>query len=127
MPENETVARTAADPTVHFAELKLGRKTYQLAFDFDAIARAEKMTGMSLLAGVEWANVGVERVRAMLFASAQMAHPQVTLEEFTPFIRPRYIGRIEAALVKAWMASQSDPETEEENSEHPLEPAPAAA
>lgn len=124
MPET-TVANTAADPTLQFTELKLGKKTYKLCFDFDAIARAEEMTGMPLMAGVDFSNVGIRRVRAMLYASALKAQPEATLDEFTRLITPASIKKIERALVEAWVASVEQEEAEEEASENP--PAPAAA
>lgn len=121
---SETVTNTTKDPTLQFTELKLGNKTYQLIFDFDAIAQAERITGMPLLFWVDLNSVTVERTRAMLYASALKAHPGVTLEEFTPFLRLKYAQRIQEALVKAWR--DSTPEEELENPPMP-EPAPANA
>ena len=129
-----TDSNTPADPTIQFTGLKLGSKTYQLCFDFDAIARAEEITGMPLMAGVDFSAVGVKRLRAMLFASALKAQPEVTLQEFTRFINPVNVPKIERALVAAWIASvkEEEEQTETENAsaqnasaQNPTQPADA--
>jgi hypothetical protein len=117
--EKTTVANTPSDPTLTFTELKLGAKTYKLCFDFDAIARAEEITGMPLMAGVDFGNVGVKRVRAMLYASSLKAQPNVTLNDFTRHITPANIGRIEKALLEAWVACVA----KEDEGENPTQPA----
>src|SRR4051812_13615933 len=64
MSKKTNVAGTPADPTVRYTPLTLGPKTYQLAYDFDALARAEEMTGLSLLVGVNWSHIGAKQIRA---------------------------------------------------------------
>jgi hypothetical protein len=120
--QNETVAGTPADPTIKFTPLTLGGETYQLCYDFDAIAKAEAITGMALLAGVDWSNIPVTRIRAMLYASALKAHPDVKLAQFTPHIRHKNILAIQIALGDAW--TESVPEKEEDES-HAAEDASA--
>lgn len=120
----ETVTNTTDDPTLQFTTLKLGDKTYRLIYDFDAIAMAEAITGMSLLVGVDWMKIGVMQIRAMLYASARKAHPGVTVDEFTPYITPSNITKIEKALVDAWVKNTK--RVEPENPPMP-EPAPANA
>ena len=133
MPE-ETVAGTPADPTLDFTELKLGKKTYKLIYDFDAIARAEELTGLGLLAGIDWRNIGVRKVRGMLYASMLFAHPEIalddqtvkaTLKELTKQITPWTIGRIENALHETWISSTAPKKENDEDAENP--PTPAAA
>ena len=108
---SETVAGTTEDPTIQFTELTLGNKTYKLCYDFDAVAKAEALTGMALLAGVDWTNITLPRIRAMLYASALKADPKVTLGEFTKHITHRNILRIQIALADAW--TESTPEKDE--------------
>lgn len=112
---NETVAGTTADPTIKFTPLKLGKKTYQLCYDFEAVAKAEALTGMELLIGVDWSHVSVMRARAMLYACALKAHPDIKVDEFSPYLRHRYIQQIQSALFEAW--TESVPE--DEGSENP--------
>ena len=118
-----TVAGTAADPTVRYVPLKLGGTTYQLCFDFDAIAKAEAMTGMSLLFGVDWSKVGVVRLRAMLCACMLKAHPDMTPGRLTRYVNHKNMAAIQPALVDAWINSTPDAD-EDENPPEP-EPSPA--
>ena len=121
MPEN-TVAETTANPTVEYVPLTLGKQTYQLCYDFDAIAKAEDITGMPLLLGVNWYEMKSRELRALLYAAALKAQPDVKLNEFTKYIRPTYTGAIVDALVKTWAASN-----QKEDDENPPTPEPAPA
>jgi hypothetical protein len=116
----ETVAGTPADPTVRYVPLTLGGKTYQLIYDFDSIARAEEMTGMELLFGVNWTKIGAKRMRAMLVACMLKAHPDIKPSELTPHITHKNILKIQTALIDAWVAST--PEQEEESEANPPQP-----
>jgi hypothetical protein len=122
MPD-KTVAGTTEDPTIQFTELTLGKKTYKLCYDFASIAIAEARTGLALLMGVDWRIIGVMQTRAMLYASALKAHPKVTLDEFTPYIKPRFIVRITEALATTWMDSTPD----KDDPENPPKPEPETA
>lgn len=121
--ETVTVAGTPADPTARFVPLKLGGTTYQLCFDFDAIARAEEMTGMNLLFGVDWSKVNVTRVRAMLLACMLKAKPDITADKLTRYINHRNMPKIQSALIDAWV--NSTPEEDEEQNPPEPEPSPA--
>lgn len=124
-----TVAATGADPTMEFTELKIGKRTYKLTYDFDAIARVEASTGISLLLGFDHTQINsAERCAAMLHASLLPAQPEITLEQTKRLIKPATIGLIAQALNKAWYASiaEADPE-EAENAQNPPAPEPAPA
>ncbi len=119
----ETVANTTEDPTLEFTELKLGKKTYKLLYDFDAIAKIEAATGIPLLLGFDHAQINsAVRCAAMLHASMLRAQPDITFEEVKRLIKPTNIGQIAQALNKAWYASIAEAEAE-----NPPMPAPAAA
>ena len=119
----DTVAGTPADPTVRYVPLELGGTTYQLCFDFDAIAKAEAMTGMGLLFGVDWSNVGVVRLRAMLYACMLKAQPDMTPAQLTRFVNHKNMAAIQTALIDAWINSTPDAK-DDENPPAP-EPSPA--
>ena len=121
MPE-PTIAGTPADPTARYTKLELGTKTYNLCFDFDSIAKAEEMTGMELLFGVDWTKINAKRMLAMLLACALKAHPDVKPETFKRHITHRNLPKLQTALIDAWV--NSTPEGEEENPAKP-EPSPA--
>jgi hypothetical protein len=122
--ESNTAAGTAADPTVRFTKIDLNGKTYQLVYDFDAIAQAEDLTGLPLLVGVNWHGINARRIRAMLFASLLKAHPEIKLKDVTKLITVSNLPKIETALVDAWWHSMPDQEEANENPQQP-EPEPA--
>lgn len=123
---SETVAGTPADPTVRYTPLELDGKTYHLCFDFDAVAKAEQMTGMELLFGVDWSKITAPRLRAMLTACALKAHPEITPAQLTRHIRHKNLLKIQTALVDAWVNSTPDQEDDSQNPQAP-EPSPANA
>lgn len=115
----ETVAGTPADPTVRYTELKLNGKTYQLTYDFEAIAAAEEATGLELLVGVDWRKINARRIRAMLYASMVKAQPDIALKEIGKMITVLNLPKIESALVDCWMNSTPEKEEEPENPPKP--------
>lgn len=122
---NETVAGTPADPTARYTTLKLGRQTFHLCFDFDAVAKAEQMTGMELLFGVDWSKISAPRMRAMLCACMLKAHPETKPEDLTQYIVHKNLFAIQEALVEAWV--NSTPDAHEQESPQQPEPSPANA
>ena|SRR5690242_11632775 len=122
-PATQTVAGTPADPTARFVPLKLGGTTYRLCFDFDAIAKAEEMTGMQLLFGVDWSRITIVRARAMLVACMLKAHPDITPEKLTKYMTHKNMPKIQNALIDAWVNSTPDADDEE----NPPQPDPAPA
>jgi hypothetical protein len=113
----------------NYTTLELGDKKYSLIYDFDAVMKAEDLTGMALLVGVDWSNVGVSRIRAMLYASLLTAQPDITLDEVTKLITFSNVLKIEQALVKAWRgpADVAAEEPKEEPATVEAEPEAAAA
>lgn len=117
----ETVAGTPADPTVRYTKLELDGETYHLCFDFDAVAKAEEMTGMGLLFGVDWSMITAPRMRAMLCACMLKAHPKTKPQDLTKYIVHKNLLKIQTALVDAWVNSTPD------EKESPLQPEPSPA
>lgn len=113
----QTVAGTTADPTLEFTKLEINGKTYDLIYDFEAIAQAEEETGIPLLVGVNWRRIGVRQIRAMLYASMLKAHPAVTTKMITPWIVPKNIPLITTALADAWMSSTPEIKEDEQTNE----------
>ena len=101
-----------------YTALELGGKTHKLIYDFESIVKAEEATGLALLVGVDWSNVSVTRIRAMLYASMLQAQPEITLQEITPLINFANILKIERALVQAWRGPQ-EPTAEAPKEEEP--------
>lgn len=130
MPE-ETVAGTPADPTLEFTPLTLKvkreTKNYKLIYDFDSIAKAEEITDMPLLIGVNWRRIGVKQIQAMLYASMVKAQPDITMAEIKSLITVPNVPVIERALAQAWISShaEEDEEAKPEETPNPPQPEPA--
>jgi hypothetical protein len=80
----KSVAGTPADPTVQFTPVVIAGQTYQLAYKFNALAEAERLTGCNLLQGMGGLILGgmtALQFRAMLYAGLQKAYPETTLEQ----------------------------------------------
>ena len=128
----EAIAGTPADPTVRYTPLALDGAKYHLCFDFHAIAKAEEMTGMELLFGVDFSKISALRLRAMLLACLLKAHPEMTLDQVTKYIVHRNIFTIQDAVSRAWVNSTPDheeqnaaaPDHEEQNAAAPNPPQP---
>lgn len=122
-PRNTTGASVhTMDPTLRSTKLELDGKTYLLVYDFDAIARAEEMTGLELLVGVDWQKINARRIRAMLYASMLRHQPKVTLDEVTDLIRVPNIPAIQDALVDTWFHSTTTPAANPQKPERTDEP-----
>lgn len=119
--KSKTVAGTPADQTIDFALLKLVDGTeFKLAFDFDAVARVEDETGLSLMVGITWTQLTMRQLRALLYASALLAQPKVKLEELTKHIHIRNQKLICEAIADAWL--KSIPETKPGDDADPPQP-----
>jgi hypothetical protein len=120
-PNAESGARRRLTP------LELDGVTYLLTYDFEAVVTAEEATGIALLVGVNWTNVGVKRIRAMLYASMLAEQPKITLEEITRLINFNNILKIEEALVLAWRSPTPEPEAVKQPAEAELQTEETAA
>jgi len=118
----ELIAGTPADPTVRYTPLALDGTKYHLCFDFHAIAKAEEMTGMELLFGVDFSKISALRLRAMLLACMLKAHPEMALDDVTKYIVHKNIFTIQDAVSRAWV--NSTPDDEEQNAAAPNPPQP---
>jgi len=61
----------------------MGKKTYKLVFDFDAIAEAEELTGRSLITGLTRDMLNspkINFIRGMFYACAKKHQPELTFE-----------------------------------------------
>jgi hypothetical protein len=103
----KSVANTAADPTIQFAELEIDGVKYKLAYSFNAIAEAEAVAGCNLLEGLRHMAVDVSaaQLRGMLYAAMTVAQPKVTLEQAGKLIRLDTLPAITLALGEAYYLS----------------------
>lgn len=106
---------TPADPTLEFVELTLKGTTYRLCFDFEAMARAEEETGLSLILGLDYKALRITQIRGLFRAAALKAHPDLTLAETTKLVTPVTASRIAAAVMAAWLKTLAESEGDSEN------------
>jgi len=101
---NDVAGRPGLDPTLPDVKLVLGGNTYQLVFDFNAIAQAEKVTGINLLqASIDTASA--QSLRGLLWASLLKENPNLIIEQVGSLITMANAPTIWAAIRTAWFGS----------------------
>jgi len=111
MPKSESVASTPADPVAQFAELKIDGETYHLAYDFNAIAEAEKLAGAKLLLGIAGlmnTACTAAQLRGLLYAGLRKAQPKMTIAEVGQLIRIDTLPAVYEAIRVAYEASMPE-------------------
>jgi|ERR1035441_958058 hypothetical protein len=117
MPKpNKTVAGTADDPTLKFAEMSLGGKTYRLALTYNTIAQAEALAGCNMLAGLDSLHdLNAAQFRGLFFCALRLAHPDLTIEAVGNLIgikvstRNKIVKALAEAYRLAWEREPEDP------------------
>jgi hypothetical protein len=111
-----SVAGTAADPTVEYVPIELSGSTWKLAYDFNAIAEAESITGCNLLQGVGGVllhTMTATQFRGLFYAALRRAHPEITIHQAGLLMTIENMADIREALLKAYGVSmperQADP------------------
>jgi len=103
------VANTKNDPTVPFVPFK----DYRLVYSFNALALAEKATGLNMFQGLNLQALNALQLRAMLWASLLKAQPDMTLEDAGDLLtNPVDCNLVLAAIADAWTASMPKPKPE---------------
>ena len=108
MAKRNAVAGTASDPVVEFAKVEIDGETYRLAYDFNAIAEAEKLADANLLhgiAGLLGKGANAAQIRGLLYAALRKAHPKLTLAQAGALIRIDTIPDIYDAIEAAYRLS----------------------
>lgn len=98
----------ADDPTVRYTPLELNGVTYRLAFDFNALARAEAVAGINLLQGLNLTIANAQQFRAVLWAALLKAQPKMTIDEAGALLQPGAFEAISQALMESFTASMPD-------------------
>jgi hypothetical protein len=110
------VANTKDDPTVPFVTLALKGTDYKLAYSFNALALAERATGLNMFRGLDLQALNALQLRAMLWASLLKAQPKMTLEDAGDLLSsPLDCNLALTAIADAWTASMPKPETVDPN------------
>jgi hypothetical protein len=108
-PKKFSVAgKPGSDPTLVKAPLTIGEVTYFLAFDFNALATAEELTGLNLLGSLDLQNLNVTRLRALVYSAMLKAQPEITLTDVGDLFAMSTTPEIVNALVHAWTGSRPE-------------------
>ena len=106
---NKVAGKPGHDPTLPDVDLVISGETYKLAYDFNAIVQAEKMTGVNLLASVV-GEINAVSLRGLLWAALLRDRPEITIEHTGGLILPSNIATIRQAIVTAWFGSVQESE-----------------
>jgi hypothetical protein len=123
--------KPGSDPTLPKVKLTINGTDLYLVYDFNAIATAEELTGLELLAGsMDLSNLNANKYRALLYASLLKFQPDITLGAVGDLIKPATMPAIVTALVHAWTGSRPEIIADEkkdvsENPDVPLEQEPS--
>jgi hypothetical protein len=101
-PIQPSVSLTVPDP------IKGGEVTFELLFDFEAIARAEDVTGRALFSALSRRVVDhptINLARAMLFAFLLPTQPQIAFTEASAFVTQKTADFIWNKLIEAWVVA----------------------
>jgi hypothetical protein len=116
MSRAKTVSGTKEDPTVPFVPLTLKGIEYKLCYSFNALAKAEALTGLNMFQGLDLKALNITQLRAMLWATLLTAQPDMTLEDVGDLIAsPTHCNLALTALAAAWTASMPKPEAPDPN------------
>lgn len=105
-------------PGVKFVPVTIGGQVYELAYNFNGLAEAEKITGANLLQGMGMVingGISASELRGVLFAALRKAQPELTLQDAGNLIEVAIdeggIGDIREALLTAYRVSfeKTDP------------------
>jgi hypothetical protein len=102
----KSVAGTKEDPTVKYTALTLKGSEYKLCYSFNALAKAEALTGLNMFQGLNLQALNAAQLRAMLYASLLPAQPDITIDEVGDLIvSPMHCNLALSAIAEAWAAS----------------------
>jgi hypothetical protein len=126
MAKAKTVANTAEDPTVTYITVELSGKKYKLAYDFNALAIAEQLSGQNLLEAISLNGITMLQLQGLFFGCLLKAQPKITLAEVAVLMNHLpSLPKIKQAIADTWIASMPAPDPNEEAGEDD-EPHPAS-
>jgi hypothetical protein len=119
--KTKTVRNTPADTTLPKVPLTIDGTTYFLAWDFNALAQADEMTGENLLQSLEFENISAKRLRTLLFLSLLKFQPEMTVEKAGGLGCPSNSAQVMKAIVEAYTGSmpEAEPGEKSPNAEKP--------
>ena|ERR1700677_5166389 len=102
-----------SNPTSPLVKLRISGRSFDLVFNFEAIADAEEITERALLTGLRRRDIespSINLVRAMLFACLHSEQPKVTFAEVKPLVDRRNITEVWGKILEAWTEGLAEPD-----------------
>lgn len=103
------------NPTSQAVKLQIAGQTFELVFDFEAIADAEEITGRPLLTGLRRNDIespSINLVRAMLFACIHARHSLTTFAQAKVLVTRKNLADVWGKVLEAWTEGLAEPEPE---------------
>jgi hypothetical protein len=127
MAKLKIAGNPAIDPTLPKIEREFNGKKYYLCFTFGALAIAQKGlreagSDCNILRSMDLSTPDATVFGPLLYASLVTFQPTITLAEAEVLIDLKNMGYVYESLVKAYVASMSEPEPDEKKSENPDQP-----
>ena len=104
------------NPVQPTTSLALAGATYELSFEFEAVALAEELTDRPLLTGLRSRDIStptIGLVRAMFFACLHSKYPAVTYEQAKALVTRKNLAEVWAVVLNAWTAGLAEPDEDE--------------
>ena len=111
MSKKQKVAGAPAlDPTLPKVSLELAGETWQLCFDYAALAIAERKLAeaghpVNMLMAMNLAALGAEKLPYMFFAGLVRNHPDVDFDAVSAMVTMDSFPAVYAAVVRAYLES----------------------
>lgn len=112
--KTKTVHNTPTDPTLPKVSITIDGMEYFLAWDFNALAKGEEITGENLLQSMSFENISATRLRSLFYVSLLKFQPEITEEKAGELGGQVNAGAIMRAIVEAYTGSMPEAEDEAE-------------
>lgn len=104
-----------SDPTIFSVPVNIGGRIRHLAFDWAALSRAEKITGLNIFGHIDFHSISAEIFQGLLFVAAipdaDANEEKLTFEQVGKWIKPTNAQVLLWAVASAF--NESKPETED--------------
>ena len=100
------------NPTSPTVKLKIAGSSFDLVFDFEAIADAEEITGRALLTGLRRRDIeapAINLVRAMLFGCIHKAQGLAKFEDVKKLVTRANLTEVWGKVLEAWTEGLAEP------------------
>jgi hypothetical protein len=91
-----------------------------LRMDFNALAKAEELTGKNFIDAATWRSLSIRDYRALIFACLVHEDPALTLESVGQMVTPRNERPVSDALMELYIGETAKPIDDAETAKAPF-------